>query len=73
MATVMGASGNGFLAASRLAATSLLGALVRGALGSAPPGPQDLVATVLKIQKFRNRAKTLVLWLEKWGTSLWKR
>ena len=68
MATLVGASGGGFLGGARLAVTPLLGGPASGALGSALPGPQDLDATGLNSLLFRSRAKTRAPWLEKWGT-----
>ena len=65
MATLVGASGGGFLGGARLAVT-LLGGRAIEALGSALPRPQNLDATGLKSLLFRSRAKTQALWLEEW-------
>ena len=73
MATLVGASGGGFLGGARLAVTPLLGGPASRALGSALPGPQELNNTGLKSLLFRSRAKTRAPWLEKWVPSLWKR
>ena len=60
MATLVGASGGGFLGRARLAVTPLLGGPASGALGSALHGPQNLDATGLKSLLFRSREKTRV-------------
>ena len=73
MATLVGASGGGFLGGAHLAVTSLFRAPTGVALGPALPGPQDLDATGLKNLEFRSRAKTRALCLDKWVPSLWKR
>ena len=57
VATLVGASGGGFLGGARLAVTPLLGGPAGGALGSALPEPQNLDATGLKSLEFRSRAK----------------